>query len=327
MTYRPATDYLWDFWFAPKVAGEPFRLFHLAAPRTLPGPEERHWNASIAQAESDDLITWRPTGTAISRGPAGSWDDRTIWTGCTIFHGGTYYLYYTALSTTDRGPVQRIGVATSTDLTTWTRHLGNPVFTADSRWYQTAETNENHDEPLRDPFVFFNEEHACWFMVYCAKANHGPSDARGVVGLARSSDLLTWEPLPPLYESGEFGQLEVPQIVRIGSRWYLVFCTFDHSQSRLDRTGPSGKWYGTHYLVADDQLGPYRLIDEGPLAGGLTGTSYAGRIETELTGEPLYFAWRRLNDQGEFEGFLSNPVSVSVDESGGLSIDESALWG
>jgi beta-fructofuranosidase len=243
-----------------------------------------------------------------------------------IEHGSTFYFFYTALSNAESpSAVQRIGLATSTDLRTWTRHTGNPIVTADPRWYEQTDQHPRGDVACRDPFVIWDDARNEWLMVYCARANSGESDARGVVGAARSRDLLHWEALPPLETPREFGQLEVPQLVSLESRWYLVFCTFDHSAARLARTGPSGHWCGAGYLVADDLHGAYRLIDDHPLDREPHAVWYAGRIETGLTGAPLFFAWLREDADGQFGGTLSNPALVSIAPDGHLSIDVTAL--
>jgi beta-fructofuranosidase len=324
--YIPSARYLWDFWFAPRRVNGLYHLFHLQAPRSIGDPELRHWVAEIGRATSPDLLTWAPGGTALFQGEPGAWDDRALWTGCTVEHDGMYYLFYTAIRSNDDGPIQRIGVARSVDLVSWQRAPGNPVLTADPRWYETAEMRLDEAEDFRDPFVMFDPDRSEWLMLFCAHANVGPAGGRGVVGLARSADLLNWECLPPLTQPGEFGQLEVPHLVKLQGRWYLTFCTDQHSEARLARTGDAGRWFGTHYLVADELRGPYRSIAETPLLADRRGTYYAGRIETELTGAPLFFAWRRLDERGGFVGGLSNPASVSVVPDGRLSIDASLLW-
>ncbi len=324
--YIPEEYLLWDFWFAPKQADEPFHLYHLQAPRSLPDPHQRHFIAEIGHAISDDLVNWRRVGTAIQRGEPGSWDDRAIWTGCTIFHDGLYFLFYTALSSTDSGRAQRIGVATSVDQIEWSKHEANPLLTADPRWYETVDVNPQADEAFRDPFVYVDPGKGCWFMLFCARGRSGPSDERGVIGLATSTDLFTWEALPPIHDMGEFGQLEVPQLVQIGERWYLVFCTGQHSRRRLLRTGERGEWFGTHYLIADSPYGPFLLAGDDPLVGDKPGSYYAGRIETGLGDRPLFFAWRQYDDDGNFVGGLSNPASVVVDDDGRLKVDVRELW-
>ena len=143
---------------------------------------------------------------------------------------------------------------------------------------------------------------------------------------SRSTDLLHWEVLPPIVGPGEFGQLEVPQAVKLENRWYLVFCTGEHSAQRIERTGPNGNWWGTHVLVAGRLAGPYRMLDDGPLVGSAEHDYYAGRIEAGLTGEPLFFAWRRFDDRRQFIGGLSNPARVNVAPHGALSIEPDELW-
>jgi len=214
---------VWDFWFAPKPESEPFHLHHLQAPKSLPDPHQRHFVAEIVHVVSDDLLNWRRIGTAAHRGAPGSWNDRATRTGCMILHDGLSYLFYTALCSTDSGRVQRIEVATSIDQIEWTKHEANP----------------HADEAFRDPFVYFDSTKSCWFMLFCARGRSGSADERGVVGLATSTDLINWEVLPPIHVMGESGQLEVPQVVQIGSFWYLIFCTGQQSSRRIWRV----VWY------------------------------------------------------------------------------------
>jgi beta-fructofuranosidase len=324
--YLPAECIVWDFWFAPTEVGEPYRIFHLEAPRSLVDPEDRHLIARVGSAASTDLKTWERVGPAFGVGEPGAWDDRAIWTGSIMRHEGRYLFFYTALSTADRGRVQRIGLAASDDLVKWERHPANPILAADPRWYETAAVNPDGDEAWRDPFVIWNAEASEWLMLLCARANEGPEDERGVVGRARSTDLVHWEALPPTVGHGEFGQLEVPQIFQLEGRWYLIFCTGQHSAKRLARTGPSGNWYGTHYLVADQLTGPYRMLTDGPLVGDPAHDYYAGRVEINVTGQPFFMGFRRFDRDGKFVGGLSNPAAVNVFPDGTLQVDLDALW-
>ncbi len=336
--YVPQDVFLWDFWLAPRRArpgrddGHPcqqperFHLFYLQAPRSLPDPELRHTCARVGHAVSADLRTWQPCQPALEPGSAGAWDDLAIWTGSVVERSGVYYQFYTAINQAEQGRVQRIGLAISTDLTHWERHPGNPVLTADPRWYETANQHPAGEEHWRDPYVIFDAERGAWLMFLCARANDGPLDGRGVIGLARSFDLLTWEPLPPASLPGEFGQLEVPNVTHLAGRWYLLFCTASHSAARLARAGSQAAWHGTHYLVSSAISGPYLLIDDSPLCADAVGTYYGGRIEPGLTGEPLFLAWRRLDPAGRFLGGLSEPAPVTVLPDGRLRVDSRNLW-
>jgi beta-fructofuranosidase len=331
VVYVPTDHLLWDFWLAPRRPGESYHLFHLQAPRDLPDPELRHGMATIGHAVSDDLVAWTPRPTAFVPGSPGSWDDRAIWTGSIVRHDGVAHFFYTAIQR--GGFVQRIGLATSTDpaLERWERHPANPILTADRRWYAPAAPRRRDgalSEDCRDPWVIRAPNEDAWYLFFTAGASSVPADERGVVGCARSTDLVRWEPLPPVVGPGEFGELEVPQVVELGGRWYLFFCTRKHSARRRARLGdqPAARWYGTHYLVADRPTGPYRLLTDEALVGDDAGTYYAGRIATDPNGRPVFLAWRQFDEGGAFLGGLSNPSPLAVLADGRLRVDTSALW-
>ncbi len=88
MLYLPTDHLVWDFWFAPRRDGEPWHLFYLRAPATLTDPEERHWQAEVGHAVSDDLHAWTDLGVALSPSSVPGWDDKAIWTGSIIEHEG-----------------------------------------------------------------------------------------------------------------------------------------------------------------------------------------------------------------------------------------------
>ncbi|MGI8642846.1 MAG: family 43 glycosylhydrolase [Thermomicrobiales bacterium] len=254
MVFTPPKHLLWDFWLAPRRAGsdDPYHLFYLQASRDLPDAEMRHERATVGHAVSRNLIDWEERGIAFAPAPEGSWDDLAIWTGSIIAHEGTHYFFYTGRSRQDR--IQRIGLATSTDpaLGAWERYSDNPIVVADPRWYEQPDPiNWRDGQACRDPWVVFAPNEGVWYMFFTARANHGPVDSRGVVGLARSDDLLRWEQLPPVSDPGEFGHLEVPQPIKLDGKWCLFFCTNLHGAHRRKRISAEASWSGTHYLVGD----------------------------------------------------------------------------
>lgn len=326
---RPANHYLWDFWFAPH-GSEPdaqYHLFYLQAPRSLPDPDMRHAHASVGHAVSPDLINWETRGTALAAGLPGSWDDRAIWTGSIVERAGTYYCFYTGTTHAENGLIQRIGMATSTDLSHWERHPANPLLEADPRWYEKLDLTCWYEEACRDPWIVYDAETAYYYMFYTARVHTGPADGRGVIGCARSSDLTHWEPLPPVSEPGEFGHLEVPQMIRIGSRYYMLFCTAraNHSTARRARIGPHGSWTGTHYLVAETITGPYRLLTDEGLVADDVGTYYGGRLVEDPSGQLVFLAWRQWDETGRFAGDISDPAPVRCSADRRLEVDKRRL--
>jgi beta-fructofuranosidase len=326
VVFLPTDHLLWDFWFAPRRPGEPYHLFYLQAPRKLPDPEQRHSIATVGHAVSTDLVHWAEKSTALVPDRLGSWDDRAIWTGSIVERDGRYYWFYTAINQRDR--VQRIGLVTSTypDLDQWERHPENPLLEADSRWYEKVDPAGGQWEACRDPWIMADPSDGTWWMFFTARANNGPSDGRGVIGCARSSDLVQWEQLPPVIESGEFGELEVPQVFALSGRWYMLFCTAKHSATRLARRGLDSDWFGTHYLVADAFTGPYELLADDALVGDAPGTFYAGRVVEDPDGKLVFIAWRRLDDDGRFLGALSDPAPVELLPGGRFHVHAGALW-
>jgi beta-fructofuranosidase len=309
--------WVWDFWFARHE--ERHHVFFLKAPRALGDPDLRHWNASIGHAVSDDLRRWEVLPDAIGPGPAPSWDDRATWTGCVMEHDGTWYLFHSGVSAEHDGIVQRIGVATSTDLLTWRKQPG-PIIEPDPRWYEVLDREVWFEETWRDPWVFPEPDGGGWRMYFTARANHGIPDERGVIGQARSDDLVHWEVLPPLTDPGDFGHLEVPQVVTIGDWHYLVFSVYEwaHAATRLQRAEAV---CGTHYLMGRSPLGPFTSPGDEFLHGSPAGPFYAGRL-VEHDGAWLFASWAQFAPDGSFVGALADPVPVVQHDDGTLSLAE-----
>lgn len=294
-------------------------MFYLQAPRSIGDPEQRHWNVSIGHAVSTDLSRWEVLPDALAPGPPGSWDDSTTWTGSIIRHEGVWHMLYTGTSRAEEGRVQRIGLATSTDLTHWERHGAKPVLEADPRWYELLDLDIWFDQAWRDPWVFRDPADG-WFHAYLsARADHGDPHERGVVGHARSRDLITWEVLPPVAHPGGFGELEVPQLIEHGGRWYLLFCSVVETQSSGRRSHGLGT--GTYYFMADHRYGPFDPDTVRVLQADGSGSRYGGRLLTDDAGRLRYMAWDRVGDHG-FVGTISDPVPVTIDDAGCLALAE-----
>src|SRR5665647_3386210 len=65
-----------------------------------------------------------------------------------------WQMLYTGGCHADAGLVQRVGRASSPDLTTWTKH--GMVLEADPRWYETL-ADGTREEAWRDPWVWWDE--------------------------------------------------------------------------------------------------------------------------------------------------------------------------
>lgn len=314
MALRLDDKWIWDFWLTKAEDG--FHMFYLQAPRSIADPEQRHWNVSIGHARSEDLIDWTVLPDALSPGPPGSWDDLTTWTGSIVEHEGTWYLFYTGTSRAEDGAIQRIGLATSDDLINFERHGSEPLLETDTRWYETFDAGVWHDQAWRDPWVFQGEDGA-FHMTITARATSGPVKGRGVVAHAVSDDLVNWTTNPPITSQDGFGQTEVSQLFPYRGHWYLVFCSDIATQS--DKRRDLGPGTGTYYIRSDRATGPFDLKEAVPLSADRHGSTYAGKL-VEHDGELLLLNWALYEKDGGFVGEIPDPVALSVDQSGELSL-------
>lgn len=66
--YIPAEWIVWDFWFAPTAAGEPYQIFHLEAPRSLADPYQMLTDGPLVGDPAHDYYAGR-VETEITRQP------------------------------------------------------------------------------------------------------------------------------------------------------------------------------------------------------------------------------------------------------------------
>ncbi|WP_217924180.1 hypothetical protein [Miltoncostaea oceani] len=312
MTLRLPDRWIWDFWTVDE--GARIHVFYLQAPRSLGDPDLRHWNVTIGHATSPDLRRWEIQPDALAPGAPGTFDDRSTWTGSIIRAGGAWAMLYTGTSSAEDGLVQRVGLATSDDLTTWTRHPG-PVLEADPRWYELLDRDAWHDQAWRDPWLFRVDGDDAVHAYVTARARDGDPRGRGVVGHARSRDLVTWEVLPPVTAPMGFGQMEVPQLVAAGDRWHLLFSS--DPGTRTDALGLRGS--GTYGLSGPTPFGPFDPATLTELDAGADHVTYAGRVVPH-GGGMSFLAWVGYRDGVTFAGELAEPRPVVAGADGTLTI-------
>jgi beta-fructofuranosidase len=316
--------WIWDFWLARK--GEEWHCYFLQADNTLADPELRHRNVTQGHAVSTDLINWEYLGTCFAPAAEPAWDDWTTWTGCVVKgERGLWHLFYTGTQHARQGLHQRIGHATSKDMHAWVRvgdglclDLDGPI----AGQYEEHTSDHWHDRAMRDPWVMKDPEGKGWIMYFTARVpGRKEPNAGGAIGFATSPDLKTWTLQKPVYDGGDFGQLEVPQVFRHGKYWYMTFCTAAEHWSEAYRSfNPQTPVTGNHYLMAESHLGPW-TAPKPFLDGRNPCKRYAGKVIVD--GEKLFLMGFLYYDaQGKFIGEISDPVPLAIDDNGLLTVME-----
>ena len=266
---------------------------------TCPGHQPRHEHWDIGHAVSADLCSWQDRGVCLPKAGHDAWD-RNLATGSILKHGGRFWMAYTGHSSA------QVGMAWSHDLHQWERRENNPVTQIDPSHYEPIGSGVRKMAHWRDPYLFEHEGRV--YHIVCASRNAGPPDARGTIGLACSDDLVHWEVLPPPAVEPLCQELECPQLLEHGDRWFLVFSSQPAFFSvAVRREHPVlGRRNATYAMVGDSPLGPFAMERKRPIISPDEPVNpYAGQV----------VAWRGrhylLGTVAESRGgAISDPIPV-----------------
>lgn len=172
----------------------------------------------IGYATSTDGITWTEYGSnpVISNGAGAAWDAGAAIPSGILKVGNTYMLYYWGGDLADQA-TWKIGLATSTDGTTWTKHASNPVL---------AGVGSTWEVGILEPFV--EKIGSTYVMFY--QGNQSPPDYNNsAIGIATSTDGVAWtkrsdNPLPR-GAGGSWDEEwnEAPKLLKIGTSWLIYY--------------------------------------------------------------------------------------------------------
>jgi len=223
MHFKPADGHVGDV--IPFYWNREYHAFYLKRQEQ----RDLYW----AHAVSNDLVHWKELPTAIDLGGPEDPDAKGCWTGSVIEHEGTFHLFYTGHNLNRaKYPPQTVCHATSLDLIRWEKDSLNPVVVPDPSWY------ENDD--WRDPFVFWNDEEECYWMLIAARVEDAATPRRGCIAVAKSKNLKDWKVHPPLWAPYLVYAPECPDLFRIGTLWYLVYSNMETRYRRAESL--EGPW-------------------------------------------------------------------------------------
>ena len=277
-----------------------YHIFSLTSPpgtTVYPARLRTTWSHSV----SEDLVHWKELPPAILPGEGDEPDASGVWTGSVIYAEGKWHAFYTGYCLTAKYQ-QTICHAVSEDGITWEKDPANPVITPLVELYEMLD--------WRDPYVFYNEEDHCYWILISARALDQPVTRRGCVVLYRSDDLRSWEYYGPIYKPGHTNCPECPEMYKIGDVWYLSYSTFS-------------EFVNTIYRVSNSPFGPWRK----PKMDGIGGRRfYAAKSMQDDNGRRFYFAWAHdradRSDHGEWYwgGAFCVPHEVVQNRDGELDV-------
>lgn len=205
-----------------RAADGSWHLFGIVGDAAPPGqfPDGAR-EISFAHASAPDLAgPWTTLPDALTVDPS-YFGEVHLWAPHVVEHAGTYHMFYAA-----GGDGAAVNLATSTDLTTWTRLPSGPLF---------------RGLVARDPYVVRVGDR--WVMYYCELAAwHG----NHIVAYRTSTDLVHWsEPgtafTDPATDDDSASVTESPFVVYRDGFWYLF-------------VGPRNGYVGTDVFRSRDPL-------------------------------------------------------------------------
>lgn len=219
--YRPSEGWLGDV--HPTFHNGKWHVYYLEIP--LEPMRYGLYRLISADICSGDLLHWTPT-------PIRHLGERHWWAIANFMEGNRLYSYYNG----EKG----FDLAISEDGKTWTPHPNNPVVP-----YPTQ--INGHRLEIRDPAIFRDERTGKYYFISAAKKLEGQQQHEsGLFLYATSSDLVHWTPLATLYDPGNIGIPECPEMFFANGKYYLI------GSWGIDRVGQG------RYRVADRPEGPWR---------------------------------------------------------------------
>lgn len=279
---EPGPSGSWDAGFVSNgtiiKVGQTYHAFYLG--------DDDNGVHQVGHATSADLESWTKDSNnpVLPPGSSGTWDEKWTADPCIVLYGDTYYMFYTGQ---DSGGTYKIGLATSPDLKTWTKHDSNPILSPQGTGWESSNVYEQ--EVIRVGETFH--------MLYA-----GNDGTTAQIGHATSTDGVAWSrdsnnPVITTGASGDWDDSNVlnPAIVRSGDDYHVFFRgdQGDTPSAKLGRAsgpdlstglsksaanpeftqGPSGSWDDTRIS------GPSIMMDGGKFVlmyHGNDSTSSAG---------------------------------------------------
>lgn len=315
--YSPEGYSVWDSWCVEKDGV--FYLIHL---KGLLGDknydQEKEAVRGYGVATSGDLLHWEEQNEILNAADSNS--EYVVdfhYTGSAIIHEGRCYVFFTMR----KWGGQRVGVAWSDDMVTWTEYTGNPVLVPDPQWFigfnsanygQSTSLVWTDQIDCRD-FLVIKDPDGEGFIGYFVASAEGiyENSPVAVIGIARSNDLLNWTQSGIVYTPTGVSMPEMVDVFKIGNKWYMTLTT-GKDNGGIDMFSDPYISRAQMYAVADSPDGPFvEDPTDNVVIGGQYSSGYSSRtIEVDGKRYMMYVD----------NGTISLPKEVRVNEKGQLRV-------
>jgi predicted GH43/DUF377 family glycosyl hydrolase len=226
-----------DFTTTPRALfdGTMFRMWYVGG---------RSGATGIGYATSPDGITWNKYASPVLLpGPSGAWDSSQVGLGSVVWNGTRFLMWYSGSSSV-AFPNGAVGLATSSNGTSWVKYSGNPVL-------KPSAIDQKY---LSTPFVIaMNISYSMW---YTGKNATDPDSLQITKILyATSFDGITWNKWPhavlspsPNPQAWDSGSVYSPSVIFDGTSFGMWYSGLNQSYvtPRIGfATSPDGATWNT----------------------------------------------------------------------------------
>ncbi len=239
--------------------------------------EEEEGN-SYGLAESIDSFTWKYNGRILSPPTTGS-----LWA-MDYFENMLFYSVVNDI-TGNPYPSQKVNMALSNG--TGEFHKTKMIISNNIKEYYYDKNSPKFC--WRDPFIYKKED--TYYCLLAARDKSKPYEKSACVAQLKSTNLIDWTFLPPLFSPKKYWEIETPCIYWINGKQVLTYGTYDNGMSMK-------------FIIGQKYVEPI-------LNNFTPAYCYAGRI-IKFNEEDLFYHWIRNPSKGKMATWLAPPKVVEL---------------
>ncbi|MBI5405101.1 MAG: family 43 glycosylhydrolase [Candidatus Kerfeldbacteria bacterium] len=275
---------------------------------------------------SVDLKNWTEVGFVLAPDGGSDFDDYDIWAPSVIERDGTFYMYYTGVYKNGSNTlVQKIGLATSTDLNSWTKYSTTPVLDCSiitGVYYNTADSSDG--AACRDANVIWDETEHQWVMAVSSRRTGSTPANIMSVALATSEDLVTWREYGFIPATDDY-ITESAHIFSHAGTYYMVFTENGSGTDYIDYLTSTNLYTGWTRI---GDLSPAAQFEYASEYIADSGHEYFARIDATNVGidfDEIVWSGTPFTIQDPQYATIGDAVWADANEDGIYDVGESGI--